>query len=250
MPFNMNSVFPCIPTISILFCLILGTHCNKAMALRNDQEIKTTSKFTTNKTIPKIIEPQVLAALSHYPELKNTSIRFIFTPKLKKSVMAARPVVKTLLRKRENRIYDILISPVFKLKHSIEPIHQVPDDVLIGWIGHELGHIMDYERRSTWGVAKFGLLYWLSKTYVRKAERVADTFAVNRGMAPYILSTKEFILGHSGLSDRYKNKIKRLYLSPDDIVELVREMEESTTQQNEQLLEKEAEKTERIQTES
>lgn len=220
------------------------------MALREKTETHgtgPTAVFTQNKTIPKIIELQVLTALSHYPELKYTSIRFVFTRKLKNSVMAARPVISTLLGKREQRIYEILISPVFKLKNSIEPIHQISGDVLIGWIGHELGHIMDYERRTLWGVARFGLLYWLSSTYVRKAERVADTFAVNSGMAPYILATKAFILGHSGLSSRYKNKIKQLYLSPDDIVELVREIEASTPQESEELLKKESERIERIQ---
>ncbi|PRD48244.1 M48 family metalloprotease [Sphingobacterium haloxyli] len=192
--------------------------------------------FSNNKKIPKVIEQLALKALSYYPELENAHIRFVFSRKLKKSVMAARPVVNTLLQSRNKRAYAILISPVFKLTQSIEPIHHLPEEVLIGWLGHELGHIMDYEQRTVWGVAKFGLLYWLSKRYVRKAERVADTFAVNRGMASYLLSTKTFILGHSELSTRYKEKIARLYLSPDDIVELVSEMEKKTIPEKEEFL--------------
>ncbi len=204
------------------------------------------AKFSANKQIPKVIEIQILMALSHYPELRDTNIRFIFTQALKGSIMAARPVVHTLLGPRKKRVYDILISPVFKLKHSIEPIHQVADDVLIGWIGHELGHIMDYERRNTWSVAKFGLLYWLSKRYIRKAERVADTFAVNRGMGHFILATKQFILGHSGLSQRYKNKIAQLYLSPDDIVKLVAELEKENVSNREEILQEEIKTSEEI----
>lgn len=184
-----------------------------------------------NKQVPQLIEEQILTALSHYPELRDTSIRFIFSQNLNGSVMAARPVVRTLFSRRSKRVYDILISSVFKLKHSLEPIHQLPDAVMIGWIGHELGHIMDYEGRSTWGIARFGLLYWLSKTYIRKAERVADTFAVNRGMGNYLLATKEFILGHTELPQGYKDKIARLYLSPDDIVELVTALEEDEAQE-------------------
>lgn len=219
------------------------------MGLKTDTKINIVADFSalsSNKQIPKVIEEQILTALSHYPELRDTSIRFIFTQQLKTSVMAARPVVWTLLRSRKRRVYDILISPVFKLKHSIEPIHQVADAVLIGWIGHELGHIMDYEERSTIGIARFGLLYWLSKRYVRKAERVADTFAVNRGMGSYILATKEFILGHSELSQRYKDKIARLYLSPDDIVELVAKLEEKTQDRGEEILAEEAQIAEDI----
>lgn len=194
------------------------------------REIKSNSdinnRIGNKKRIPRVLESQILKALSHYPELEETSIRFVFTRRLKSSTMAARPVVKTLLGPRKNRVYEILISPNFKLKHSILPIHQVDDDVITGWIGHELGHIMDYEERSTLAVARFGFLYWLSKRYIRKAERVADTFAVNRGMSSYILATKDFILGHAELPQKYKDRIARLYLSPDDIVELVAKLEE------------------------
>ncbi|KGE12865.1 hypothetical protein [Sphingobacterium deserti] len=200
---------------------------------------KTIHGLSDNKQIPKVMEPQILAALSHYPELKDTCVRFIFTQKLKGSIMAARPVVGSLLGPKSKRQYDVLISPVFKLQHSIEPIHQIEDDVLIGWIGHELGHVMDYERRSTLSIAKFGLLYWLSRRFIRKAERVADTFAVNRGMGSYIIKTKAFILGHSGLSTRYKNKIAQLYLSPDDIVALINDLETETSVRKEEILEDE-----------
>ncbi len=204
--------------------------------------------FQTNKQIPQVIAKQVLIALSHYPELKEKDIRFVFQKNLKNSVMAARPVVGSLLRNRDKRAYRILIRPVFKLPHSIEPIHQIPDSVMIGWIGHELGHIMDYEGRNTWRVAGFGLSYWLSKRYIRKAERVADSFAVNRGMGPYLVATKEFILGHSELPQHYKDRIAKLYLSPDDILELVTELEQEKQDKQAEILEEEEQVVEELET--
>ncbi|MBK1440876.1 hypothetical protein JHJ32_12825 [Parapedobacter sp. ISTM3] len=197
--------------------------------------------YRNNKVIPVVIEKQVLTALAHYPELKDTRIRFIFTRKLKSSVMAARPVIGSLFKKRKKRTYDILINPVFKLEHSFETIRQIPDSVLIGWIGHELGHIMDYEGRSTWGLMGFGISYWLSKKYIRKAERVADSFAVNRGMGDYLLATKSFILDHTDLPQAYKDKIAALYLSPDDIVELVAELEKEDEGKKDEILAEEEE---------
>ncbi len=204
--------------------------------------------FKANKQIPQVIEKQVLIALSHYPELKDTDIRFEFKQHLRNSVMAARPVVGTLLRHRDKRAYQILISPVFRLMHSIEPIHQLPDSVMIGWIGHELGHIMDYEERSVWRVAGFGISYWLSKKYIRKAERVADTFAVNRGMGPYLVATKAFILDHSELPQHYKDRIAKLYLSPDDIMDLVTELEAQEQDERAEILEEEEEVINEIET--
>ena len=179
--------------------------------------------FRENKNIPKIIEEEVLKALSFYPELRNTRINFVFKQHIKKSVMQAKPDVKMLLKGK--RSYNINISSLFKLTTTAIPIHQIPKDILVGWIGHELGHIMDYENRSILGMIRFGLGYVFSTTYLRKAEKTADTYAVNHGLGWYILQTKNFILNHADLSEKYKSKIARLYLSPDDIVEQVRILE-------------------------
>lgn len=183
-------------------------------------------QFAKHKKIPKIIEESVLIALSHYPELKDTKIDFVFKKNIKKSVMQAQPKVSSLLKTRRNRGYRINISAMFKLTHSATPIHQLPQNIMIGWIGHELGHIMDYKSRSLLSLMGFGTGYIFSERYIQKAERVADTFAVDHGLGFYIIETKRFILNQSDLPEKYKSKIARLYLSPDDIVEQVRMLEE------------------------
>lgn len=102
---------------------------------------------------------------------------------------------------------------------------------MIGWIGHELGHILDYEGRSNAGMISFGYRYYFSPAYVKHAEMVADSLAVERGMGNYIIATKRFILNHAELPQAYKDKISRLYLSPDVIVEQVRKLEEKKQEQ-------------------
>ncbi|MEO5910436.1 MAG: hypothetical protein ABIP95_06085 [Pelobium sp.] len=183
--------------------------------------------FKAHKKIPKIIENNVLIALSHYPELKETSIDFVFKKDIKKSVMQAQPKIGSLLNGKDGRAYQINISAMFKLTHSVVPIHQLPDSIMIGWIGHELGHIMDYENRSTLGILRFGLGYLFSEYYLKKAEVTADTYAVNHGLGPYIIDTKRYILDNTDLPEAYKARIARLYLSPNDIVEQVRKLEEA-----------------------
>ena len=183
-------------------------------------------QFAHHKKIPKVIEESVLIALSHYPELKDTKIDFVFKKDIKKSVMQAQPKVFTLLRNKKKREYQINISSMFKLMHSATPIHQLPQNIMIGWIGHELGHIMDYNSRNIFSMLRFGTGYYFSERYVQKAERVADIFAVKHGLSFYIIETKRFILDQSDLPEKYKAKIARLYLSPDDIVEQVRILEE------------------------
>ena len=187
--------------------------------------------FRHNKQIPPAIAYNVLTALSFYPELKDTCIHFIFKANIKTSVMQAQPVFATLLLGRNKRRYRINISAHFKLIHSQMPITEIPDEVMIGWIGHELGHILDYESKSNTEMISFGYRYISSPSYVKEAERLADTYAVERGLGKYIIATKRFILDHAELPQSYKNKIARLYLSPDVITELVKKLEEKKVQE-------------------
>jgi hypothetical protein len=200
----------------------------------NGHDAPDYAQFRHNKQIPAVIEKNVLKALSFYPELKHAAISFIFKADIKSSVMQAQPVFATLLGKRKNRLYRINISKDFRLVHSSMPINQIPDDVMIGWIGHELGHILDYEGMSNAEIAGFGIRYYFSPTFVKQAERVADSLAVEHGMGRYIITTKRFILDNADLPQAYKDKISRLYLSPDVIVEQVRKLEEKKLKQEKQ----------------
>ncbi len=184
------------------------------------------AQYGQNKQIPASIRQNVLKALSFYPELKETHISFIFKPSIKTSVMQAQPVYSTLLGRKKNRRYRINISLEFKLVQSHLPILTIPDEVMIGWIGHELGHILDYEGKSNMEMISFGYRYVFHSSFVKHAEMLADSYAVERGMGNYIVATKRFILDHAELPQSYKDKISRLYLSPDIIVEKVRALEQ------------------------
>ncbi|TDH24668.1 hypothetical protein EXU57_14405 [Segetibacter sp. 3557_3] len=201
------------------------------VANTNDETGAELLRYKHNKEIPVLIEQNVLKALAFFPELRDARISFIFKRNIKGSVMQAQPVFATLVGPRKARRYRINISSQFKLISTQMPIQDIPADVMIGWIGHELGHILDYEGRSNAGLVSFGYNYYFSPKYVKHAEMVADSFAVERGMGNYILATKRFILDHAELPQAYKDKISRLYLSPDVIVEQVRLLEEKKRQE-------------------
>lgn len=181
----------------------------------------------THKIVPDEIWREAYVALSHYPELKNTPIEFKFKKNIKKSFMQAQPKFGGLLKRRKNRGYVIFINRKINIEGNVFDVTTVPSDVLIGWIGHELGHIMDYKERKGINLIWFGVKYLTSKNYIREAEREADTYAVAHGLGKYIIATKDFILNNAELSDTYKSRIKNLYLSQEEIMMLIDEAQAS-----------------------
>lgn len=176
---------------------------------------------STKHIIPEAIKVEALKALSYYPELKHTAIEFKFKKNIKKSIMQAQPTFWSLLKAKKNRSYKIFISESFQIEGRQFATADIPKNVLIGWLGHELGHVMDYRDRSSLNLIWFGIKYTFSDSYIKEAERAADTYAVEKNMDGYILETKNFILNHTDLSEAYKDRIKKYYLSPDEIVKLV-----------------------------
>lgn len=206
----------------IMIPLLAG---NWSCAVKKDMKEKKIV-YKKNKIIPESILNEAKIALSYYPELEDIAIEFKFKEDIKKSFMQAQPKIGNLFKGKSNRSYYVFMSNKFLIEDEEVTMADVPPDVLIGWLGHELGHIMDYREKSAMGLVIFGFRYITSANYIKEAERAADTYAVNSGMGDYILATKNFILNHSHLSDSYKARIARLYLSPDEILVLVNKLEE------------------------
>ncbi len=185
--------------------------------------IQTNAINFDNKVIPESLHDEVVAALSYYPELYDTAIEFKFKENIKKSTMQAQPRFASFLKSKDKREYVIKISRQIQIDDEEFKITDIPSDVLIGWIGHELGHIVDYSDRTNFGMLIFGFNYLFSEKYIREVERTADTYAVAHGMGDYILKTKDFILENADISEKYKERIRRLYISTEEVMDLINE---------------------------
>lgn len=181
----------------------------------------TLNSASGQHVIPDTISFEIESALKYYPALKGKHIEFRFKKNIKKSTMQARPTFGSFFRTRKNRKYIILISETFKISDKKFLTTHIPSDILIGWIGHELGHIVDYQDKNKLNLIWFGLKYLFSDNHIIEAERAADTYAVAHGMEDYILKTKDFILNHSDITQTYKLRIQKYYLSPEEIMEIV-----------------------------
>ncbi|MGC1631917.1 MAG: hypothetical protein WA749_07365 [Gelidibacter sp.] len=183
--------------------------------------------MSAQQIIPDSISKEIHKALSYYPELKNTPIEFRFKENIKKSTMQARPTFGSFFRSRNNRKYVVLISETFKISDKQFLTRHIPSDILIGWIGHELGHVMDYSNRTKLNLIWFGLKYVFSSKHIVEAERAADTYAVEHNLEDYILKTKDFILNNADIHEAYKLRIKKFYLSPEEIMDIIKKRDTS-----------------------
>lgn len=177
-------------------------------------------------TYPESVANEVEIALSHFPELAEVAIEFKFKNKIRKSTMQAQPEFWSFFRSKKNRKYKVLISESFLIGDSIYYTKNLPSKVLVGWFAHELGHIRDYQGRSGLNLIGFGLGYLFSENAMKRAERAADSYAVAHGLEDYIIATKNFILNEANFPEIYKNRIRRYYLSPEEIMILVKERED------------------------
>lgn len=179
--------------------------------------------YAVNKVIPDQIRNEILTALSFFPELTDTPIKFVLKDNIRKSVMQAQPKIKSIFNKKSSREYVVKISRYLKLTHDKIDISTLPCEVLVGWIGHELGHVMDYKDRSSLSMIKFGLWYVLFKNFVIEAEKAADLYALKHGLGYQIMETKHFVHSHDDLPVEYKARKKRLYISPEEFEVLLRD---------------------------
>lgn len=186
--------------------------------------IKNFEEFAVNKDIPDEIRDITLEALSYFPDLIDVKIDFQFKPNINGSVMQAQPkVFSVIFNNKDNRAYRVKVSRHLVFEDGFLPIEELPKDVLLGWIGHELGHIMDYLDRSSTNMLHFGAKYFCSPKFVTQAEINADTYAVAAGLGNQIITHKQYVLNHDMLSENYKEKIRRLYLSPSQIMTMIDE---------------------------
>ena len=171
-----------------------------------------------NKEIPELLNTEIVKALSYYPALQDVPIQFRLKENVRGSLMQAQPHLKSFLYGRKG--YIINISKYLNITGQKMRIQDLPEDVLVGWIGHELGHIMDYIGRSFFGMVKFGFGYLFSHKFILGAEREADLYAIKHGLADNIIAAKNFILNHATLPKWYIEKIRRFYMSPEEVLEL------------------------------
>ena len=172
--------------------------------------------YGNNKHFISGYELQSLIALSYYPELKETEITFrlVNIESIAKTTITFFSIFNSAekhfiiyINSNKNRTGMLLIDAPFTAQ--------------VGAIGHELAHVANFRKKSLAGMVWWGINY-LSKKHMIKIERETDISTIAHGLGIELYSFVDFVLNSSSANENYK-KFKRLhYLSPAEIMEMVK----------------------------
>ena len=165
-----------------------------------------------NKNFNINIKLPVLTALQYFPELDTVPIYF----KRKKlgTIMAARPRLNFIFRKKSDRQYLILLNE--KPCYGDSVFYNLSFNAQVGIIGHELSHIDAYTHLSNFGIIAFGFRYLFMK---KKIEKATDRMAIQHNLGWQLYDARRQVLQNKSIDKYYLHNKVSHYLSPEEILE-------------------------------
>ena len=162
----------------------------------------------------KKLELAFYVALNRYPELHHRSI----TVKLKSisSTMQAQPTPNFIIKRKNKRAYRIFVNDNPELTGI--NYQDLSFNALVGWIGHEFAHLIDYSSMNNRELLGFIAAYVFDKKEMRKTERQADKETIKRGLGIQLLDGVAFFEKNTKVSKRYRKRKKKNYLSEEEII--------------------------------
>ena len=203
----------------IIFRLILTIFGALLFMVSINDAAYSQSSSPSNIQIKNVSSDKIINAfhkvLDKYQSLHKYEITLV-QGRIKESTMQAQPVVSLKALFKGVKSYQIKIAEFVRDSEEIR-VEDLSEDVLVGWFAHEMGHLVDYEPYNNLEMIKYGVKYMLSDQFKRKVEYAADYIAITYGFKQEILASKHFILNNELLDKAYKAKIRKYYLSIEDV---------------------------------
>jgi hypothetical protein len=151
----------------------------------NNEITTLKSKFGNHKTFIADYEKQMLIALSYFPELEDTKIKFRL--KNRETPLATRPTVVSMFRSAKKRTYIITISRKSTNYLNAIVFENLNYNAQIGVLGHELCHVSDYLNKGLGKMFNVVFIEIFSKKAVDKFEFNTDLNCINHGLGYQLL---------------------------------------------------------------
>ncbi len=145
----------------------------------NSDYLLLKEKNSINKKIPMLFEKQVLYALSYFPELAQTRIRFEIK-KSKGGIISTRPTVSSILRRSSKRSYIVIINDSTEGRR-LPVFSNGGVNGQVGILGHELCHIICFQNKTGLGLMGIAIGH-VSRKYMDHFENLTDSMDIERGL--------------------------------------------------------------------
>ncbi|MEO5591126.1 MAG: hypothetical protein ABIR15_13585 [Chitinophagaceae bacterium] len=147
-------------------------------------------QYAAHKQLPQGYEKETLEALSHFPELKDITIKF----RVKKSfaTLKTRPTFLSMFMPKGHRSYIITISNKTTAKLVPLMFANLSAEARVGVIGHELSHVVDFSKRNDWQCLKMAIGH-LSPYYLDHFEYNTDMICIQHGLGKDLETWSSYI---------------------------------------------------------
>lgn len=153
-------------------------------------------------------------ALNRYPELHPK--RITLKHKAINSTMQAQPSPDFFFQRKSKRAYRIFVNNNPDLTGI--NYEELSFNGLVGWIGHEFAHLIDYNAMSNRELVGFIVGYVFDQRTMRKTERNADKETIKRGLGIQLLDGVAFFEKNNKVSKKYRKRKQKNYLSEAEII--------------------------------
>ena len=153
-------------------------------------------------------------ALNRYPELHRK--RITLKHKAINSTMQAQPSPDFFFQRKSKRAYRIFVNNNPDLTGM--NYEELSFNGLVGWIGHEFAHLIDYNAMSNRELVGFIVGYVFDQRTMRKTERNADKETIKRGLGIQLLDGVAFFEKNNKVSKKYRKRKQKNYLSEAEII--------------------------------
>jgi len=183
-------------------------------------------EYGNKKVYPAQLEKQILIALSYYPELKNTPIKFQSRPN--HSPGFTRVTWGGLFEPSRKRHFLVVISD--STEKLLMPLifKNLPFNVQIGLIGHELAHVSDFITMTTLEIIKH-VICSVSSKYIDKFEGNTDAICIAHGLGYQLLEWSSYVrkkmntVNWDGPDHVHRIKKRERYMNPGVILKRIHE---------------------------
>lgn len=168
--------------------------------------------------IPEIIKEESWKALSFYPELSETPIHIKFVEDTSKPLLHVSPYWTNLLPWKRKHIYTICINETFTVSNTTFFTTEIPQEVIIGLLGHALGTITYLTSLSKKDILQHKLYHYFSKHYRKEVSQISSSYVTKKGLTSYVSKMRHFILENTMLSPSQKLILDKLHSSPQEMI--------------------------------